>query len=272
MRRHHRAHHRRGAAAAPRIYRSSTWRCSSCSPSSWSGYRYRRGPAILASLLSIAAFDFGFVPPYYTFDVHDPAYYLTFGVMLARGAEHGPAHRPVFGSRPRMPVSASADARALYALSSGAVRRRGSLQDQLGDRDPAHRGSGPRRGPGVPATDRCRTPAAEDWPADRTLRECGRAGWRRPGPTENGESAGWGTRHCAEAEALVVPLEELPPDSRRGHPSARVHRRHSAGAGAGDRARRSPSRRRSRSSARILSQATSRPGWKSSPSGSVPPC
>ncbi|HKU59872.1 MAG TPA: DUF4118 domain-containing protein, partial [Gemmatimonadales bacterium] len=45
--------------------------------------RYPRGPALLASLLSIAAFDFLFVPPYYTFDVHDGAYLLTFAVMLA---------------------------------------------------------------------------------------------------------------------------------------------------------------------------------------------
>ena len=37
----------------------------------------------MASLLSIAAFDFVFVPPYYTFNVHDSAYFLTFGVMLA---------------------------------------------------------------------------------------------------------------------------------------------------------------------------------------------
>ena len=46
-------------------------------------YRHRRGPALLASLLSIAAFDFGFVPPYRTFEVNDAAYFLTFGVMLA---------------------------------------------------------------------------------------------------------------------------------------------------------------------------------------------
>src|SRR5262245_61048964 len=43
---------------------------------------YRRGPALLASILSIAAFDFLFVPPYYRFSVHDSAYYLTFAVML----------------------------------------------------------------------------------------------------------------------------------------------------------------------------------------------
>ena len=44
--------------------------------------RYRRGPSLLASLLSIAAFDFLFVPPYYTLNVHDAAYLLTFVVML----------------------------------------------------------------------------------------------------------------------------------------------------------------------------------------------
>src|ERR1041385_4434261 len=43
----------------------------------------RRGPAVLASVLSIAVFDFVFVPPYYTFGVHDTAYFLTFVVMFA---------------------------------------------------------------------------------------------------------------------------------------------------------------------------------------------
>ncbi len=46
------------------------------------GSRYRQGPAFLASLLSIALFDFCFVPPYYTFSVGDASYGLTFAVML----------------------------------------------------------------------------------------------------------------------------------------------------------------------------------------------
>jgi two-component system sensor histidine kinase KdpD len=44
--------------------------------------RVPQRPALLASLLSIAAFDFCFVPPYYTFAVSDARYTLTFGVML----------------------------------------------------------------------------------------------------------------------------------------------------------------------------------------------
>jgi two-component system sensor histidine kinase KdpD len=45
--------------------------------------RYGRGPTIFVSFLSIALFDFCFVPPRYTFAVSDVGYLLTFGVMLA---------------------------------------------------------------------------------------------------------------------------------------------------------------------------------------------
>jgi two-component system sensor histidine kinase KdpD len=41
-----------------------------------------RGPAMLASLLSVAAFDFFFVPPFITFVVDDTQYIVTFAVML----------------------------------------------------------------------------------------------------------------------------------------------------------------------------------------------
>jgi two-component system sensor histidine kinase KdpD len=44
--------------------------------------RFGRGPSLLASLLSVAAFDFLFVPPQLTFAVSDTQYLVTFGVML----------------------------------------------------------------------------------------------------------------------------------------------------------------------------------------------
>ena len=44
--------------------------------------RFGRGPAVLASLLSVLAFDFFLVPPYLTFAVSDTEYLITFGVML----------------------------------------------------------------------------------------------------------------------------------------------------------------------------------------------
>ena len=45
--------------------------------------RARRGPAVLASVLSIACFDFFFVMPRFTFAVSNASYLATFGVMLA---------------------------------------------------------------------------------------------------------------------------------------------------------------------------------------------
>ena len=44
--------------------------------------RVGRGPAFFASILSVAAFDFFFVPPRWTFAVSDTQYLVTFAVML----------------------------------------------------------------------------------------------------------------------------------------------------------------------------------------------
>lgn len=45
--------------------------------------RSERGPSIFGALLSVALFDFFFVPPRFTFAVSDLHYVFTFGVMLA---------------------------------------------------------------------------------------------------------------------------------------------------------------------------------------------
>jgi two-component system, OmpR family, sensor histidine kinase KdpD len=44
--------------------------------------RARRGPSVFAAVLSVALFDFFFVPPRFTFAVSDLHYIVTFGVML----------------------------------------------------------------------------------------------------------------------------------------------------------------------------------------------
>lgn len=44
--------------------------------------RFGRGPAVLAAFMSVAAFDFFYVPPRFTFNVSDAQYLLTFAVML----------------------------------------------------------------------------------------------------------------------------------------------------------------------------------------------
>jgi two-component system sensor histidine kinase KdpD len=167
------------------------------------GYRYRRGPALLASLLSIAAFDLLFVPPYYAFHVHDPAYYLTFGVMLAVALSMGQ-----LTARIRAQVQDASEresrARALYALSRD-LSESEALQDQLGvaTRHFSEAGHGEAQ-VFLDGSDRAR--AAEDWPAEGLFESLDvrvAATWAY----RNGQSAGAGTRHCAEAEALVVPLK-----------------------------------------------------------------
>src|SRR5215510_7240159 len=47
--------------------------------------RFSRGPTIATTVLSVAAFDFLFVPPQGTFTVDDVQYLLTFAIMLAAG-------------------------------------------------------------------------------------------------------------------------------------------------------------------------------------------
>jgi two-component system sensor histidine kinase KdpD len=47
--------------------------------------RFGRGPSIVATILSVAAFDVFFVPPYFTFAVADAEYLITFAVMLVVG-------------------------------------------------------------------------------------------------------------------------------------------------------------------------------------------
>ena len=48
----------------------------------WVAYQSAPGPSILASILSVVAFDFFFVPPYLSFAVSDTQYFVTFAVML----------------------------------------------------------------------------------------------------------------------------------------------------------------------------------------------
>jgi two-component system sensor histidine kinase KdpD len=45
--------------------------------------RFGRGPSLLASLLSVAAFNFFFVPPHFTLSVADTQHLVTFAVMFA---------------------------------------------------------------------------------------------------------------------------------------------------------------------------------------------
>ena len=48
-------------------------------------FRYGRGPSVAAAALSVAAYDFFFVPPFYTFNVEHGRHLLTFAMMFTVG-------------------------------------------------------------------------------------------------------------------------------------------------------------------------------------------
>ena len=79
-------------------------------------YRFGRGPAVLAAVLSVASFDFFFVPPRLTFAVSDVQYLLTFGVMLIVGVVTG---HLTAGLRYQARVATSREerARSLYEMA-----------------------------------------------------------------------------------------------------------------------------------------------------------
>ena len=95
-----------------------------------SALAFGRRPAILASVLGVAAFDFFFVLPRFTFAVSDGQYVITFGVMLAVGVLIG-----TLTARLRDQASSArqreARTRALFRLSRELAERR-DTSDLLG--------------------------------------------------------------------------------------------------------------------------------------------
>jgi two-component system sensor histidine kinase KdpD len=88
------------------------------------GVRLGRGPAALAAVLSVCAFDFFFVPPRFSFAVSDVQYLLTFCIMLAVGLIAG---QLTAGLRFQARVASHREERAgsLYEIArdlSGAVQ------------------------------------------------------------------------------------------------------------------------------------------------------
>ncbi|MEO5626440.1 MAG: sensor histidine kinase KdpD [Dokdonella sp.] len=85
--------------------------------------RFGRGPSVLASVVSVAFFDFLFVPPQYSLAVSDTQYAITFSVMLATALLI--SHLAALGRR-QAKVARERERRTaeLYALSRELSRRR----------------------------------------------------------------------------------------------------------------------------------------------------
>jgi two-component system sensor histidine kinase KdpD len=78
--------------------------------------RFGRGPAVLAAFLSVGAFDFFYVPPRFTFSVHDAQYLLTFAVMLVVALVIGQLTAGL-KFQARVTTARETRVRALYELS-----------------------------------------------------------------------------------------------------------------------------------------------------------
>ncbi len=89
--------------------------------------RAGKGPSFLATLLSVIAFNFFFVPPRYTFEVSSPSYLITFAVMFAIGLI---ISRLTLKIRDQANAARQRERRtaALYSLSRKLVHERGIEQ------------------------------------------------------------------------------------------------------------------------------------------------
>jgi two-component system sensor histidine kinase KdpD len=163
---------------------------------------FGRGPAIAASILGVAAFDFFFVKPRYTFAVSDTQYLVTFSVMLLVAMVIGTLTsrlRDQLAIARREQQSTAAQYRLSHELAA-----RGSLREILG-------AAVDRIGEIVEAKVAALIPDENGRlgvsAGDGTLfgggeHERAVAQWA----FENGKSAGLGTRTLSGARALHLPL------------------------------------------------------------------
>jgi two-component system, OmpR family, sensor histidine kinase KdpD len=166
--------------------------------------RYEQGAALLATVLGIAAFDFLFVPPYYTFAVREGAYFLTFGVMLAVALVMS---RLTGRIRNQAAEALEREGRtaAVFAMSQdlGQCADRGAqVAVATSHLERAVEGTAVLM---LLSEAEYRTQGSV-WPAGR-LPESVEVAVAAQWAYENGAPAGMGSGHCAEAESLVVPLQ-----------------------------------------------------------------
>lgn len=164
--------------------------------------RLGRGPSILASVLSVAAFDFFFVLPYLTLSVADTEYLITFAVMLTVALLISTLtvrlHQQAEASRARERRTA-----ALYAMSRGLASTRGVanlLRIAAQHIAEVFDGEVLVLLPGEDGRLAVQVAAPDEFELSPTER--GVAEWTY----EHGRSAGMGSETLPGAEALYVPL------------------------------------------------------------------
>jgi two-component system sensor histidine kinase KdpD len=165
-------------------------------------WRLGRGPSILVSVLSVAAFDFFFVPPYLDFAVSDTEYVVTFAGMLVVAVVistlTGRVRAQAESARQRERRTAT-----LYAMTRDLVSQRGL--DELVRAATRHITEvfGSRTAVFLPDPDgRLVLRAGELTPGTAEASELGVAQWVQ----EHGQMAGRGSSTLPGARALYLPL------------------------------------------------------------------
>jgi two-component system sensor histidine kinase KdpD len=181
------------------------------------GVRLGRGPAALAAVLSVCAFDFFFVPPRLSFAVSDVQYLLTFFIMLAVGLITG---QLTAGLRFQARVASHREERAgsLYEFArdlSGAVQVEQVVKISDESIQRTFRASAALLLPDVSGRLIATGQAADSGLAV----EIGTAQWA----FDRGQPAGFGTDTLPGSEVLYIPLRA--PTKARGVLAVKAHNR-----------------------------------------------
>ncbi len=163
--------------------------------------RLGRGPAVLASMLSVGLFDFTVVPPYYSFAVSDAQYFITFAVMLITALTittmADRLQRQSYAARRRERQTAfllafsrelvlARDAKTLFAIGVRHISEIFACHTAI-----------------LPAAmDRTVSMAAGDWPTPPDPKDLGVAQW----VLDHNQSAGKTTATLSLARGLFIPL------------------------------------------------------------------
>jgi two-component system sensor histidine kinase KdpD len=186
------------------------------------GVRLGRGPAALSAVLNVAAFDFFFVPPRFSFAVSDIQYLLTFVIMLAVGLIAG---QLTAGLRFQARVALHREERAgsLYEIArdlSGAMQIDEVIKISRESIERTFRATVAILLPDQNGQIVLPTPGASPILADKPLDiEIGIAQWA----FDRGQPAGFSTDTLPGSEVLYIPLRA--PTRARGVLAVKAHNR-----------------------------------------------
>jgi two-component system sensor histidine kinase KdpD len=164
--------------------------------------RLGRGPSVTATCVSVACFDFFFVPPRFTFAISDVQYLVAFGVMLADGLITG---HLTAGLRFQAHVAARRESRtrALYEFARALSGVLQTEQIQEATRDAIGRAFGARTVLLLPDTDGRVGVTGDDGANDANMAlDTGIAQWAY----DNGAAAGVGTDTLPGSPLFYMPL------------------------------------------------------------------